>query len=792
MEHTKEENNQTEEKLKLVKTKTKTPLERAEERLRKTRLDDDSSLSEQETISPPQQAQPEPSPQPRPIEQPELPETTEPPSPEQVSPKPLPEKEKLSVTPIEISKQKAKEELKQALEEKPSPKETLLEPKKQTLEPSHKKEVEVPTKQEPSEEKEEKVEFLKREGVRTMQKDLKQTREFEAKEERQRITDLQAKPKKTEVKKQIEPKLVEKKPTTQPLPEKDLIPQPPKRPSSFKKIIVRLSVFALIVLVISFTYWFFAQREQLAEKDITPLTEQETPQEQEIVEEPEITIPQSIISVADTLTFNATTTKDIENIYNQIITRVLTENKFVRVIIKNEQEKRLFNLNEIAQTFQITIPAEVLENLKIDVFNLLVYPQEHGKRGVVIAEIKDKEKLTLSLTNWEADIVANGLQISGNKIPALSTEFKDYSFDNVPFRFLTLSKSDLGLCYVLSGDYFAISSSFKSIEETIKAFKEQVVIDELKEKAGQLFIVGFEGKTLTSEFEEFFKKYKPGGVLLLSKNIENSEQLKTLINDLQSLSEKETGLPLFIAVDQEGGLISRLGFLEEKTAQSEISSQNYAYAVGLKRGEELKELGVNLNLAPILDSAQNDDFLFERSFQKSTDLSGQLAKSLIQGQKDTGIFSAMKHFPGYVGIDFNPEEKLATINLPEISQFEKALEASPEMVMISNAIYQDIDSSLPFTFSSTSIQFLKNKLGSEILIISDDLSQNSLLNNFSLNEIVTKPVLAGVDIMIFSGWRSSVEEGLDAFFKAIEQKEISDQLITNAFLKINQLKQGLK
>jgi len=792
MENTKEENNQTEEELKLLRTKTRTPLERAEERLRKTRLDDDSSFSGQEITSPPQQAQPEPSPQPKPVEQPEPPETTEPPPPEQVSPKPLPEKEKVPVAPIKISEQKAKEELEQALEEKPSSEETLLEPKKQTLEPSYKKEVEVPTKEEPSEEKEEKLEFLKREEVKTMKKDLKQTREFEAKEERQRITDLQAEPKKIKVEKQTEPKLVEKKPTIQPLPKKDLIPQPPERPSSFKKIIIRVGVFVLIVLVVSFIYWFFTQKEQLAKKDATPLIEQETPQEQEIVEEPEITIPQSIIFVADTLTFNATTTKDIEDIYNQITTQVLTENEFVRVVIKNEQEKRLFNLNEIAQTFQITIPAEVLENLKIDVFNLLVYPQEHGKRGVVIAEIKDKEKLTLSLTNWEADIIANGLQISGNKIPTLSTQFKDYSFDNVPFRFLTLSKSDLGLCYVLSGDYFAISSSFKSIEETIKAFKEQVVIDELKDKAGQLFIVGFEGKTLTSEFEGFFKKYKPGGVLLLSKNIENGEQLKTLINDLQSLSKEETGLPLLIAVDQEGGLVSRIEFLKEKTAQSEISSQNYAYAVGLKRGEELKELGVNLNLAPILDNAQNSDFLFERSFQKSIDISGQLAKSLIQGQKDTGVFSAMKHFPGYVGVDFNPEEKLATINLPEILQFQKALEAGPEMVMISNAIYQDLDPSLPFTFSSTSIQFLKNKLGSEILIISDDLSQNSLLNNFSLNEIVTKPVLAGVDIMIFSGWRSSVEEGLDEFFKAIEQKEISDQLITNAFLKINQLKQDLK
>ncbi|GAF86693.1 unnamed protein product, partial [marine sediment metagenome] len=280
-----------------LETKAKTPLERAEERLRKTRLDDDSSFPAQETISPPQQAQPEPSPKPKPIEQPELPKSTELPPPEQVSPKPLPEKEEVPVTPIKISEQKAKEELKQALEEKPSPEETLPESKKQAPEPSYKKEVKVPAKEEPLEEKEEKVEFLKREGVKTMQKDLKQTREFEAKEERQRITDLQTEPKKIEVEKQTEPKLVEKKPTIQPLPEKDLIPQPPERPSSFKKIIVRVGVFALIVLLVSFTYWFFTQKERSTEEDTTSSIEQDIPQEQEIVEELEITIPQSIIFV---------------------------------------------------------------------------------------------------------------------------------------------------------------------------------------------------------------------------------------------------------------------------------------------------------------------------------------------------------------------------------------------------------------------------------------------------------------------------------------------------------------
>ncbi|XOB42773.1 MAG: glycoside hydrolase family 3 N-terminal domain-containing protein [Candidatus Nealsonbacteria bacterium] len=801
--HVEENKEKEENELKLLKTKIKTPLERAQERLRRTRLDETSSLSEQE-----EKQAPEPKPEVKPIEQispepikkeevpvppePELKPKLEPipepaPAPEatpEPEPKPtLEPKPKLEPTPP-VSAQRAKEELTQALQEKPSPKETAPEPKPQgpTFEKKEEPSLEKPVAPKPEEEK---LERLKREEIRTMKKDIKSLREFEVKKERERIVGLQTEPKKPGI-------MPEPKPRAKPEPTKEELftPKPPIRPSPLKKIFVRVIIVILVSLVIGFAYWFFAQREQLAIKEDASIEEeQESPEE--IVEEPEIVIPDSLIIVKDILTFNATDTNSINNIYNQIITKVLENNEFVRIVIKNEQEKRIMTLTEVTESFQITIPADVLESLKIDTFNLLVYPQEHGKRGVIIAEIKDKEKLNSSLLSWENDIITNGLLVSGNKVTTLSTRFRDYSFENTPFRFLTLSMNDLGICYSLMDDYFLLSTSFKSIEESIKAVKEKAVIIDLKNKAGQMFIVGFEGKTLSFQLEQFIKKYKPGGVLLLSKNIENQQQLKTLITDLQNLSKKETGLPLLIAVDQEGGSVSRIEFLTEKTAQSEISTANYAYAVGLKRGEELKELGVNLNLSPVLDNAQSSDFIYERSFQKTLSLSEELAKSLIKGQKETGILTAIKHFPGYVGIDFNPENKLATTNLPETSQFKKAIEVNPEMVMVSNAIYQDIDSALPFSFSSTSIEFLKNELGSNILIISDDLSQNSLLDNFTLNQIVTKPVLAGVDILIFSGWRSSVESALDEFFIAVEQKQILETTIISAYEKINQLKQGL-
>jgi beta-N-acetylhexosaminidase len=356
---------------------------------------------------------------------------------------------------------------------------------------------------------------------------------------------------------------------------------------------------------------------------------------------------------------------------------------------------------------------------------------------------------------------------------------------------------------------FSVTKKGVAEEKLIKAAVEKIVffiltslpegfekrIEELSPlpKIGQLFIVGFEGKAVTPEWKDFFKKYKPGGVLLLSKNIESEEQLKKLISELQELSLKETGLPLFIAVDQEGGEISRIRFLKEKTPQSKIKNEKEAYQTGLKRGEELKELGVNLNLAPLLDLMGSEDFYFYRSFGKDLNKVGNFSKYLILGQKEAGLLTTIKHFPGYVGIDFDPEKKLATLEkLPETSQFKMAMEAKPEFVMTANVIYKEIDPSLPFTFSQKGIQLLKNSLGNNILIISDDLAQDSLIEKFSLKEILLKPIEAGVDVLIFSGWKKPVDEALETFSLAVKKGEVSRERVGEAISKIIKIKKFIK
>jgi len=661
---------------------------------------------------------------------------------------------------------------------------------------------------------EEKLEFLKREEIRTMQKDIAALREKEAQRERERVAALKPKVKK-EIKKKILSEVPIKKPIEilpkekeAPVKEKEvpvkkkeipvkekkdlkrafLIPKLPKRPSVSKKILVRGVVVLFFLSFVGFLGWLILSKKISISELFQPILKEEVvPPSEEIEEEkPSIQLPPSLIPVEKTKILEISRIEEIPTAFNVIMKEEIEEGTFSQVVIKNTNQNRLVSLEDLSIAFQIEVPEELFQKLEKD-FTLFVYSQKDGKRAGIIAKIKEKEGIAELLNNWEIKISKEGISIFGQKIPSLASEFKTAHYQETAFRYLTISEEDLGVCYAFN-NYLILTSSFESIEKVI----EKIGAEKLEEKIGQLFIIGFDGKTLTPQLERFLKKYKPGGILLLSKNIENKEQLKTLISDLQDLSLNETGLPLFIAVDQEGEPISRIGFLEEKTSQSQIENTEIAFQVGQKRGEELKELGVNLNLAPLLDAMEEEDFYFDRTFQKSASQVGELSKALILGQKKAGILTAIKHFPGYVGISFNPESKLAILEkIPEISQFKDVMSAEPEFVIASNVVYEETDSSLPFVFSPQGIELLKSNLGSEILIISDDLSQTSLLENFSLREIITKPIEVGVDILIFSGFTLPVEQGLDIFLEAVENGEVPETRINEAILRIVQLKQKL-
>lgn len=355
-------------------------------------------------------------------------------------------------------------------------------------------------------------------------------------------------------------------------------------------------------------------------------------------------------------------------------------------------------------------------------------------------------------------------------------------------------KIALYLLLVLTAGLIIFSS--KAVKENSESVPSPEVKGEksslsLDQKIGQLFVIGVKGSVFDEKMAQLIKELHPGGILLLKDNVQNAEQLKGLISSLQEASFKDSGLPLFIAVDQEGGVISRISWAE-KTPQSEIKDAKEARQIGREKAAELKDLGINLILGPLADEALEGDFIFERSFKKDEKMSGELAKELILGQKEGGVFSCLKHFPGYGGIYFNPEDRLATLKeIPSIAQFKTAAESLPEIVMVSNVVYKELDSSVPFSFLVSGISFLKKEIPGDYLIISDDLAQYSLLNNFPTEEVVAKPFNAGVDLLIFSGWRAPVSIGVDAFKKVVSAGSVSLEKVNSSVLKIIQMKEKL-
>ncbi|MCH8986939.1 glycoside hydrolase family 3 protein, partial [Patescibacteria group bacterium] len=291
------------------------------------------------------------------------------------------------------------------------------------------------------------------------------------------------------------------------------------------------------------------------------------------------------------------------------------------------------------------------------------------------------------------------------------------------------------------------------------------------------------------------KEIQPGGVLLLRRNIVDEVQVRKLINDLQRISIQNTGYPLFIAVDQEGVPINRVTWGLPKTAQSELEDFQDAYNIGRERAQMLAGLGFNMNLAPVLDSnASSQDFIYSCSLQKAYGEAEQVVKGLIWGHESEGVVVVPKHFPGYDGIAYNPEKGdiPAVSDLPNIGLFEGVFEStSQRFVMLSHVIYEEVDSVRPFPFSKEGIDFLKQELSKEVIIMTDDLASPSLTATYDIAEIGARAITGGVDILLVAGHRdtAAIDEFYKGFVKLVEGDKQLRALVAVASQKILQAKQ---
>ncbi len=337
-------------------------------------------------------------------------------------------------------------------------------------------------------------------------------------------------------------------------------------------------------------------------------------------------------------------------------------------------------------------------------------------------------------------------------------------------------------------------------ETEIKAETIQTIIDDMTpaEKAGQLLMADFRQNadgtgmtTLSTEAKEAISAYHIGGVILFAENLDTAKQTKQLTADLQAAAD----LPLFIGIDEEGGLVSRLDKSniphEPIPAAAEIED---AAAVGQTIGEELAELGVNVDFAPVADVNTNPEnpVIGTRAFSSDPKTAAEKVGEFIRAMEGTGISACAKHFPGhgdtamdshdgatYVEHDF---ERLRNV---EFLPFREAIAAHVDFIMVGHIKTPNAIADIPATLSPAIGWLLRDDMGFDGIIITDAMNMGAIVEEYGAGESALRAVQAGVDMVLMP---ADLEKAAESLTEAIESGEISADRVQESLTRILSLK----
>ncbi|MED4339125.1 glycoside hydrolase family 3 N-terminal domain-containing protein [Bacillus licheniformis] len=358
--------------------------------------------------------------------------------------------------------------------------------------------------------------------------------------------------------------------------------------------------------------------------------------------------------------------------------------------------------------------------------------------------------------------------------------------------------------------------------------KQMVSSMSLEEKIGQMLMPDFRNwkkkgessaKGLTEMNDEvagIIEKYRLGGVILFAENVTGTEQTVRLTDGLQQASPD---IPLFITIDQEGGIVTRLESgtnLAGNMAVGASRSSKNAFRSGKIIGKELSSLGINVNFSPVLDVNNNPDnpVIGVRSFSSKPELTSKLGIQMMKGLQDEQMIATAKHFPGHgdtavdshYGLPLVPhnEKRLRSV---ELAPFQKAIDAGIDMIMTAHVQFPAFDDTtykskkdgedimVPATLSKKVMtDLLRKDLSFKGVVVTDALNMKAISDNFGQEEAVVMAVKAGVDIALMPAQVTSLETEknlarvFEALLTAVKNGDIPMEQIDQSVERILQLK----
>ena len=310
----------------------------------------------------------------------------------------------------------------------------------------------------------------------------------------------------------------------------------------------------------------------------------------------------------------------------------------------------------------------------------------------------------------------------------------------------------------------------------------------LGEKIGQLFLVRYSKNDV-----DYLSNFIPGGYILFARDFENNNK-ETMTKEI-AYAQSKNKYPLIIGVDEEGGYVTRVSKFKAYRDERFLSPKYYYEKGGWSLLEEtekekatlLKELGINLNLAPVADVSENeDDFIYERAFGKNADETSEYVKNMVTYANNNKINSCLKHFPGY-GNNVDTHTGIAIDNRDyssfeenDYKPFKAGIEAKVPVILVSHNIVNCMDDKLPASLSENVIKELREKLGFTGIIITDDLAMDAVSSYVSNGEAATMAINAGNDMIITSDFVPMYKE----IVNSVKEGRIKEETINKAVTRI--------
>ena len=324
----------------------------------------------------------------------------------------------------------------------------------------------------------------------------------------------------------------------------------------------------------------------------------------------------------------------------------------------------------------------------------------------------------------------------------------------------------------------------------------------LKEKIGQMVMIGMDTNYITERIKKMITEYKIGGIILYRKNFNTYQDMLKLISDLKNLN-KENKIPLFIGIDQEGGRVNRLPpeVKNLPSANQLAATHNIELILESAKitGQILKKSGINLNFAPVLDIKrfESSHAIGDRCYGDNKEDVSKYGISVMKELQNENIISVVKHFPGHGATKLDSHTLLPVINtniknlqIEDMYPFEQAIKQGADAILVGHLLIKKLTGIYPASLSRKFItNYLRKRYKYRGLIITDDLKMKAIKLIYGADLAVEKAFKAGNDIIIFRFNKDEEKNAIEKVSKMVASGKIKENRINRSVKRIINLKE---